>query len=270
MEHCAAPEHGSPLGSASKAHPSVGLLWTQTPPGVGAHALTDWREEGQRFGVAPFSVPPSPVGSTFPPQAAEATATIATHETTRRTSPLLTVARGFTAAVTTSQTSAAPHALSFQLPCARERRAVLPPRSRGQRARHGRDRGRACPEATDYSDANWLNATVDVAAGAFRGAYDAALRAEEFARFRNQLRPLYDTLAGRATFDTMECCLGIQVEGDGKGHFHAKCFAVDVPATGNRLTFTLDFDQTELPAIVRELDAVCAAFPVVCAPAVPK
>jgi hypothetical protein len=123
--------------------------------------------------------------------------------------------------------------------------------------------GRECPEATDYSDGNWLSASVDVAAGSFRGAYDASLRAEELARFRDQLRPLYRALAGRATFETTECCLGIQVEGDGKGHFHAKCFAVDVPGTGNRLTFTLDFDQTELPYVLRELDTICDAFPVV-------
>jgi hypothetical protein len=32
---------------------------------------------------------------------------------------------------------------------------------------------------------------------------------------------------------------------------------------GNRLTFTIDFDQTEVPDIMRGLDAVCEAFPVV-------
>jgi hypothetical protein len=35
------------------------------------------------------------------------------------------------------------------------------------------------------------------------------------------------------------------------------------PGIGNRLTFGLDFDQTELPEILRGLDAICAAFPVI-------
>jgi hypothetical protein len=39
--------------------------------------------------------------------------------------------------------------------------------------------------------------------------------------------------------------------------------AVDEPGIGNRLTFGLDFDQTELPEILRGLDAICVAFPVV-------
>lgn len=38
---------------------------------------------------------------------------------------------------------------------------------------------------------------------------------------------------------------------------------MDQPGIGNRLTFGLDFDQTELPEILRGLDAICAAFPVV-------
>ena len=32
---------------------------------------------------------------------------------------------------------------------------------------------------------------------------------------------------------------------------------------GNRLTFEIDFDQTELPAVLRGLDAICAPIPVV-------
>jgi hypothetical protein len=60
----------------------------------------------------------------------------------------------------------------------------------------------------------------------------------------------------------MEKWLMIDIGGDGKGHFHAACVAVDV-RTADRLTFGLDFDQTELPEILRGLDAVCEAFPVV-------
>jgi hypothetical protein len=119
------------------------------------------------------------------------------------------------------------------------------------------------PEATDVDDANWVYATIEIAAGAFRGEVDATLRAEDFARFRDELRPLYTDLAGRAKFDTMEEWLSIDVVGDGKGHFHAECAAVDHPGTGNRLAFAIDFDQTELPTIVRALDAICEAMPVI-------
>jgi len=125
---------------------------------------------------------------------------------------------------------------------------------------------RECPNATDYSDANWIIATITIAAGAFRGDYEAQLRAEEFVRFRDELRPLHEKLAGRAKFDTMEEWLSIEVEGDGKGHFHADCVAVDLPGTGNRLAFGIDFDQTDLPEILGGLDAMIEAFPVIGAP----
>jgi hypothetical protein len=118
-------------------------------------------------------------------------------------------------------------------------------------------------EANDYWDGNWVYATVKVAARAFRGEFEAQLRAEEFVRFRDQLRALCEALKGGAKFETMEGQLAIDVQGDGKGHFHAACLAVDQPGIGNRLTFGLDFDQTELPEILRGLDAICVAFPVV-------
>lgn len=119
------------------------------------------------------------------------------------------------------------------------------------------------PEASDYWDGNWVDATVKIAARAFRGEFEAQLRAEEFVGFRDQLRPLYEKLGGGAKFETMEGWLAIDIQGDGKGHFHAACVAVDQPGIGNRVTFGLDFDQTELPEILRGLDAICSAFPVV-------
>ena len=67
---------------------------------------------------------------------------------------------------------------------------------------------------------NWIDTTIEVAAGSFRGEFEALLRAEEFARFRDQLRVLYETLKGGAKFETMEKPLAIEIEGDGKGHFH--------------------------------------------------
>jgi hypothetical protein len=119
------------------------------------------------------------------------------------------------------------------------------------------------PDATDYWDGNWICTTITLAAGAFRAEVEAQLRAEDFVRFRDRLRPLHAKLVGRAKFDTMEEWLSIDVEGDGKGHFRADCVAVDTPGTGNRLTFAIELDQTDLPEILKGLDAIALAFPVV-------
>jgi hypothetical protein len=122
---------------------------------------------------------------------------------------------------------------------------------------------RGFPDAKDHWDANCIYAAVEIAAGGFRGEFEAQLYAGDFVRFRDQLRPLYERLGGGAKFDTMEDSLKVEIEGDGKGHFHAACVAFDQPGVGNKLTFRIDFDQTELPEILRGLDAICETFPVV-------
>jgi hypothetical protein len=64
----------------------------------------------------------------------------------------------------------------------------------------------------------------------------------------------------------MEPWLHIEVNGDVRGHFRAACRATDQVGVGNTLSFTIDFDQTDLPEILNDLDAVCDAFPVLGAP----
>jgi hypothetical protein len=122
------------------------------------------------------------------------------------------------------------------------------------------------PAVSDYWDGNWVYAFVEIAAGGFRGKFEAQLRAEEFVSFRDQLRPLGNELGGAAKFEPMEPWLRIDIKGDGKGHFLARCEARDQVGTGNKLTFTIDFDQTELSGIVQGLDAICEAFPIVGSP----
>lgn len=123
------------------------------------------------------------------------------------------------------------------------------------------------PDASDFWDGNWLSATIDLRVGAFRASYEAQLRNDELRRFREQLGALYERLSGTAKLEPLETWIGIEVVGDGKGHFIARCKAQDYPGiTGSTLTFKLEFDQTDVPRMLRELDAMLAAFPVRGAP----
>jgi hypothetical protein len=60
----------------------------------------------------------------------------------------------------------------------------------------------------------------------------------------------------------MEHWLRVDIQGDGRDHFLAKCEARDQPGTGNTLGFELTFDQSELPRVLEALDEVVGAFPV--------
>jgi hypothetical protein len=63
-------------------------------------------------------------------------------------------------------------------------------------------------------------------------------------------------------FSSMEHWLTVKVVGDGRGRFTADCELRD-PWEGTRLTFSLVFDQTELPSALRDMANVLRTFPVV-------
>ena len=115
----------------------------------------------------------------------------------------------------------------------------------------------------DYWDGNWLSCRVSIRAGAFRGAFDASLRAEEFVRMRDGVRVCMADPKGTFVFETMEGQLSIVAKGDGLGYFTAKCIARDEAGIGNLLTFELSFLHTQLGPLAADLDALLRAHPVV-------
>jgi hypothetical protein len=118
------------------------------------------------------------------------------------------------------------------------------------------------PPIGEYHDDNWLTAEINVRAGGFQGKARAAIVTEELVGFASQLRPLFETLRGMAEFSTMEGQLSLQLVGDGKGHIELRGEIADKPGIGNRLHFTLQFDQSQLGTSIRELETVTSHFPI--------
>lgn len=114
----------------------------------------------------------------------------------------------------------------------------------------------------DYHDDNWLTVQIRVCVGGFRCSVDAAILTVELTGFLSQLRPLYQTLHGNAEFTTLEQQLHLRLTGDGKGHIELVGDVADQPGIGNRLHFTLQFDQSQLETSIRDLAKITARFPV--------
>jgi hypothetical protein len=114
----------------------------------------------------------------------------------------------------------------------------------------------------NYWDDNWLNSHVRISAGGFRGKVDASILAGELTQFLTQLRTLYATLSGTAEFSTLEEQLHLVLTGDNKGHIELVGELADRPGIGNRLHFTLQFDQSQLGTAIRELEDVLSQFPI--------
>ena len=64
--------------------------------------------------------------------------------------------------------------------------------------------GYAYPGSVEYWDGNWLNARVYAKSEGFVANYPLFKRAEEVARFLEQLHPLYENLRGETEFNTLE------------------------------------------------------------------
>ena len=114
----------------------------------------------------------------------------------------------------------------------------------------------------EYWDDNWLTSQIRIRAGGFIGNINASILTGELAEFLTQLRPLNETLNGTVEFSTLEEQLHLVLTGDGMGHIELVGDVADQPGIGNRLTFTLQFDQSLLGNAVRDLEKATAAFPV--------
>jgi len=113
----------------------------------------------------------------------------------------------------------------------------------------------------EYYDDNWLTVEIRVRAGGFRGKASATIITAELTKFLSELRPLYQALSSTAEFTTMEEQLSLRLVGDGKGHIELHGEVADQPGIGNRLHFTLRFDQSQLGASIHDLEQVTLQFP---------
>ena len=105
-----------------------------------------------------------------------------------------------------------------------------------------------------------LAVNLTMVAGRFQGFIETQFRADELARFRDLFREMYQHLRGEWHQEFLASGLDLRMKGDGLGHFEMVCIADDQGGTGNKLTFGIDFDQTEIPQMLASLDEVVVNF----------
>ena len=113
----------------------------------------------------------------------------------------------------------------------------------------------------EYFDDNWVRAEVFVSVGSFSGEYTAAFLTSDFMGFREELRALHQSLAGKATFSTLEEQLSLELTGNGRGGIALAGVAADAPGSGNQLKFELELDQSHLPSVLKGLDEILRQYP---------
>jgi hypothetical protein len=118
------------------------------------------------------------------------------------------------------------------------------------------------PDMDDRDDGNWLIGSVELnvgRTGSFRAFHRVMPRADELAGFRDELRPIVETLNGEATLRHLEEQFGCTVSlKDGKGELTA--FVAEHFGSILRVE-RCETDQSYLAATLRDLDALLEEFP---------
>ena len=119
------------------------------------------------------------------------------------------------------------------------------------------------PDAEMSWDRNWIESHIEISAAPFHGKYRASLMTVDFEKFKRELRRVYKDLSGVTAFNCLEDDIEIKIKGDGLGHFAATCTGKDTTNIhGSKLSFHLDFDQTQIPELINQLDEITKAFPI--------
>lgn len=111
-------------------------------------------------------------------------------------------------------------------------------------------------------DRSWIKTKVEVIAGPFSGEYIANVMTTDFETFKQQIKAVYRSLTGVARFEPLENQLIIEVQADDLGHIQVKCEAAPQTYNQDRLSFSFALDQTYLPNLVNQLQAITEIFPV--------
>jgi hypothetical protein len=114
----------------------------------------------------------------------------------------------------------------------------------------------------DYWENNWLSCQVEVRAGGFHAEVSCYFLTEDFPRLRDEIRDVYSDRATDAEFTTLEGQLEFRVTRNARGRIELFGHLSEL-GNGNRLLFLLRFDQSYLPAIIRDLERLIECFPVI-------
>lgn len=116
------------------------------------------------------------------------------------------------------------------------------------------------PDGSDW-DVKWIDTVISAKAGAFSGNYTGSLIIDDFYNLEQQLSKLDKTLSGKAVLRDLEGYLELEIVGDGIGHFEVSVKMTDQPGIyQNQLVFSLQIDQSFIPEMVRQLDAIYRRF----------
>lgn len=107
-------------------------------------------------------------------------------------------------------------------------------------------------------DRSWVQTAIILDIDGFVGNYTASLQDVDFAVLKRDFQLCLADLNKSFTFEVAEHAITLRISGDGLGHFYIKG-GCEQP--NSSLDFEMTFDQSFLPSMIDELEAITTQFP---------
>jgi hypothetical protein len=121
---------------------------------------------------------------------------------------------------------------------------------------------RQFPEARDYWDGNWLFVRARMeASGARVECSGPILMTTDIDEFRGQLAMMVHTTSGEATLKGLEPELDLVLRMQTLGHIEGT-IEITADHLNQRHQFTVEADQSYLPALLRSCEVILERFPI--------
>ncbi len=119
------------------------------------------------------------------------------------------------------------------------------------------------PDCTDFWDGNWVKSKVNIEIPGYLVDFNADLRTDEIRDFLNELKEMNKHLKGTATLSNLDSYLYFKCVMNKTGGVFWSIETCYPAGYGAVLNFEFEADQSYLEKLIRELDDILTAFPVI-------
>jgi hypothetical protein len=123
--------------------------------------------------------------------------------------------------------------------------------------------GRNYPNSIEYWDVNWASSKIKIDIPGYSVRFIANLRTDELSSFVTELKLMNQNLKGKATLDNMDGYLQFECVIDKLGNINWSGETCYPAGYGAVLTFEFESDQSYLEKLIKELEYIQVAFPVI-------
>ena len=117
--------------------------------------------------------------------------------------------------------------------------------------------------ASDSYSANWLNAHLKALIPGFEVSFDLDILTVNIQSFMHELKKMHKTLTGSAELSAVEGEIHLRGTISKTGHIIWETGLTYPTGIGAKLSFEFESNQSYLPQLISELDAVLKEFPVI-------